>query len=134
MNAVHIYQMLPQGNKSFGGILPSNERQVRALGRLPTLEAQIGAWEALVVAAGKNPIRTRDVEKVVGVWLKCMGLGRPASQKPDPAKPKYHQISAADLAKIQRRLDKMRKAISAVKDQPGIEPIIDEIEGLLPPS
>lgn len=126
-----VYKNVAPGRHYKGNGIPTTERQLRALGRLPPLKLQRTAWNTTVEAVGQNPIRTRDVEKEVRTRIK---LTSPASRKKHAAKPLIFQISAADAAKIRTRLQKPRAAFSKPEDQPTIEHLLDEIENPLPGS
>jgi hypothetical protein len=133
MDAVGIYKkMLPRGNITEETLMPTTEKQLRALGRLPNPKLQKTAWRTTVEAVGKNPIRTRDVEKTVQALIKSEGLAPPAARKARKAEAQFYRISAADAANMRRSLEKLRAAVSKIKEQPAIEPLIDEIEALLP--
>ena len=133
MDAVGIYQkMLPRGDITEKTVMPTTEKQLRALSRLPTPKLQRAAWKAAVEAVGPNPIRTRDVEKEVRALTKSEGLEAPAAPKQRAAKREFYQIAVVDMAKIRIRLRRLRTAVSTLKDQAKIGPLIDEIEALLP--
>jgi hypothetical protein len=61
-----------------------------------------------------------------------VGLAPPVAKAKSSAKPAFYQISAVDAAKIRTSLEQLRKAISKLKEQPKLEPLIDQIEALLP--
>lgn len=132
--AATIYsEMSPRGDISPETVLPTNERQLRELGRLPTTELRKAAWNAAVAAAGEKPIRTRDVAGAIRALIKSEGLESPASAAP-PARHEIFKISANCVAKMRTILKRLRAAIAKVNDMPKIKPLIDEIEGLLPHS
>lgn len=134
MDAVGIYKrMLPRGNNTEAAVMPTTERQLRALARLPTLKLQKAAWKITVEAVGQNPIRTRDVEKEVRALIKSGEIAQPALRN-KIAKPEYYRIAAADASKIRTKLERLRTAISKPKEQGMAEALIDEIAALLPGS
>lgn len=68
MDAAQIYrEMLPRGNTEGGNVLvlPTTEKQMRSLKKLPTAELRLNAWVSAVQTAGEHPVSTRDVEREV---------------------------------------------------------------------
>lgn len=133
ITAVEVYNKLsPRGDNTEKIVMPTTEKQLRALSRLPTPKLQKTAWKAAVEAAGNNPIRTCDVEKEVRAVIKRDRIEPPARTKKGTAKLEFYRISAGDVAKMVTILKRLRKAAATAKDHAKINPILDEIEALLP--
>lgn len=130
IDAAKIYsEMSPRGDKRQDLVLPTTEKQLRALGRLPTPALRETAWRATVDAIGENPIRARDVEKEVRAVIKSKGLAAPKERR--IAKPVVHRITAGDLAKIRSCVEKLRAAVAKVEDGRKIDRLLNEIEALV---
>ena len=129
--AASIYiGMSPRGDIPSETVLPTTERQLRELGRLPTVELHQAAWQDAVAAAGERPVRTRDVANAVRAVIEREGLKPPATE--NSAKAKMCRIAAQSVTKIRTGLNQLRAAITKFKGTPKINPILDEIEALLP--
>ena len=122
--------MSPRGDIPPETVLPTTERQLRELGRLPTVELHQAAWQDAVAAAGDQPVRTRDVANAVRAVIEREGLKPPATE--NSTKAKMCRIAAQSVAKIRTRLKQLRMAITKFEGTPKINPILDEIEALLP--
>ena len=122
--------MSPRGDIPPETVLPTTERQLRELGRLPTVELHQAAWQDAVAAAGERPVRTRDVANAVRAVIEREGLKPPATE--NSAKAKMCRIAAQSVTKIRTGLNQLRAAITKFKGTPKINPILDEIEALLP--
>ena len=133
ITAVEVYNKLsPRGDSREKIVMPTTEKQLRALSRLPTPKLQKTAWKAAAEAAGSKPIRTRDVEKEVSALIERDRVEPPAPPKKGSAKPVFYGISAGDVAKIVTILKRLRKAVAMAKDHAKITPLIDEIQVPLP--
>ena len=113
MDAAQIYrEMLPRGNADGGSVpvLPTTEKQMRSLKKLPTAEMRLDAWTNAVQAAGERPISARDVEREVRKFT--------ASEKGAPIRiPKNRQSASAGSYQIGEKELRLIRAQLRLLDQ-----------------
>ena len=136
MDAAEIYQeMLPRGNTDgeVASMLPTTEKQIRSLKKLPTAELRFDAWSRAVQAAGERPVFARDVEREVRKLM--------ADEKSAPAgktKPRRsvavasYQIDAKELQAIHAQLALLKRWSTKAEDGKKIGRALARIEELLP--
>jgi len=133
MDAAEIYiEMSPRGDKNGDAILPSSEKQIRALKRLPSKELRKEAWSQALESAGEVSPHASDVAKAVRKVQQAEGIEPSASKGKRKARPVVYRLEAADLAKIHKALTRIRERISKLPKGPDLSGLLDEIEGLLP--
>ncbi len=136
MDAAEIYrEMLPRGNTDGGSVpvLPTTEKQMRSLKKLPTAHLRLDAWTNAVQAAGERPVSARDVEREVRKFT--------ASEKGAPIRmPKNrqaagagsYQIGATELRSIRSQLALLGQWTAKAEDGDKIRRSLARIERLLP--
>lgn len=131
MDAAEIYgEMLPRGNKMAVGALPTTEKQIRSLKKLPD-RLRLPAWKRAVEAAGQGHVASRDVERVVRKVMEEEGIKPPRSSRRKPAKPEFLRISRSNLGKIRACLEQIRKGCVRPNPSGKIIRLVGEIEAIL---
>jgi DNA repair photolyase len=125
-------EMSPRGDNPSAEILPSTERQLRELSRLPTAELRKAAWRVVVAAAGEKPISASQVAKAVHTLAESESGQQVNPSVEHPVRKKTYRIAAESLAKMRKGLKQLRAQVAKLLETPQITLIIDEIEGLLP--
>ena len=136
MDAAEIYrEMLPRGNTDGGSVpvLPTTEKQMRSLKKLPTAELRLDAWTSAVQAAGERPVFARDVEREVRKLVadeKSAPAGKTQSRRSAAAV--FYQIKAKELQAIHAQLALLKQWSTKAEDGKKIGRALARIEELLP--
>ena len=130
-DAAEIYQeLLPRGNKTADVVLPTVEKQIRPLKKLPS-DLRREAWRTAVKEAGEGPMSARLVEKAVkSVMVK---------NKVKPARraarvPTSHRLDADDLKQLRQGFSRLGKLCADAPKAGPILKLIDKLKALLPGS
>ena len=128
MDATEVYlEMLPRGNKATEApvVLPTTEKQIRSLKKLPA-PFRLPAWSQAVEAAVGQTVVARFVEKEVRKVMVREHLAPAQSKR--ARKAKIYRISSTDMEKIQDYVRRIKREFEADPSGPEVLKFVNGLD------